>query len=70
MDVCKQCGKAPLSSDERGLSLKYLGRGVTEFFCMDCLAEYLGTTVPDLEHMILVFRKQGCRLFAPWDGEE
>lgn len=64
-DICRNCGKSPLSSNERGLCLKYLGRGTTEFLCMGCLAQTLGTTVLDLEHMIFVFRTQGCRLFPP-----
>lgn len=65
MSVCKQCGKSPLSSNERGLCLKYIGRYTTEFQCIDCLAVTLGTTKIDLEHMAFVFRRQGCTLFPP-----
>ena len=64
-DICFKCRKSPLSSNERGLCLKYLGRATTQFLCMDCLAEELGTSTADLEHMIFVFRTQGCRLFPP-----
>lgn len=59
---CKKCDKR-LSYDEIGIHKKLLGRGATEYFCFDCLAEHLKTTVDELKRLIVVFREQGCAFF-------
>ncbi|KJR46361.1 hypothetical protein UF75_3228 [Desulfosporosinus sp. I2] len=59
---CCECSKA-LTRDEIALSKKLIGRNINEFFCIDCLAEYIDCSVEDLEVKILEFKEQGCALF-------
>lgn len=60
--ICIECGKN-LSKDEVAISQKMLGRNITEFYCIDCLAEYLDCDRDDLEVKIQEFKEQGCILF-------
>ena len=60
---CVTCGKAPLVKNEIGINKKLLGEGTKAFYCIDCLAEYLGVTVQDIEDKIEEFKEQGCKLF-------
>lgn len=60
---CVACGKEPLTKDEVGINKKLLGESTAAFYCMDCLAEYLGVTVQDIEDKIEEFKEQGCKLF-------
>jgi uncharacterized protein YlaI len=61
--VCYVCGKKNLSKNEVGLNKKLLGRGIRQFYCIDCLAEYLEVTTEELLERIEDFRSQGCALF-------
>lgn len=61
--ICDKCGKE-LSKNEVGLNKKLISRKTLEFLCMDCLAEYLGTTREILEEKIEQFRSEGCDLFV------
>ncbi|SHK77939.1 hypothetical protein SAMN05216582_11735 [Selenomonas ruminantium] len=61
--VCIGCGKESLSKDEIGVNKKLLGESVTEYYCMDCLADYLEVSVEDLQDKIEEFKEQGCTLF-------
>ena len=45
---CSSCRKKPLSKDEVGVCKKMLGKGTKKFFCLDCFASYLDTTVEEL----------------------
>lgn len=63
MRECVACGKKPLEKDTVGINLKLLGRNIKNMYCMDCLADYLGCTVEDLEDKIEEFREEGCTLF-------
>ena len=40
-----------------------LGENINNFYCMNCLADYLGTTVEDLLDKIEEFKDEGCTLF-------
>ena len=60
---CVSCGKQPLVKDEIGVNKKLLGKETAVFYCMSCLAEYLGVTVQDIEDKIEEFKEQGCKLF-------
>jgi hypothetical protein len=60
---CIVCGQSPLSKDEVGVSKKLLGKKIEVFFCLPCLADYLDTTVDDLNNKIEEFKDQGCKLF-------
>lgn len=57
------CGIPVTEKDTIGINKKLLGKQTKEFFCMDCLASYLGTTVEDLLEKIEEFKEEGCALF-------
>ena len=61
--VCCSCGKESLSRDEVGICKKLLGTKARNFFCIDCLASYLDTTVDELLERIEEFKEEGCKLF-------
>ncbi len=60
---CLACRKAPLDKDTIGINKKMLGTNVKSFYCMDCLADYLGCTIEDLLEKIEEFKDEGCTLF-------
>ncbi len=60
---CVSCGKEALERDEIGINKKLLGEQVKAFYCMDCLADYLGVSVEDILDKIEEFKDQGCKLF-------
>lgn len=60
---CVTCGKKPLQKNEVGITLKLLGENTRVYYCRECLAEYLGVTIQDIEDKIEDFREQGCKLF-------
>lgn len=61
---CSSCRKKPLSKDEVGVCKKMLGKGTKKFFCLDCFASYLNTTVEELNEKIEEFKEEGCKLFS------
>ena len=61
--VCFVCGKQSLTRDEIGINKKLLGESVTSYYCLGCLADYLGVTVQDIQDKIEDFRAEGCTLF-------
>lgn len=60
--TCVECRKA-LKKDEIALTQKILDPDAQEFYCLDCLAEYLECDVDDLKVKIEEFKEQGCALF-------
>lgn len=60
---CVICGKQHLDRDTIGINKKLLGLKTENFYCMDCLADYLGCTVQDLLDKIEEFKADGCKLF-------
>jgi biotin operon repressor len=60
---CVSCGLQDLDKDTVGINKKLLGLEVQNFYCMDCLASYLDTTVEDLNEKIEEFKNEGCKLF-------
>ncbi len=60
---CYSCGKKNLDKNTIGLNKKLLGKEVRNYFCKDCLADYLDTTVDDLNEKIEEFKDEGCTLF-------
>lgn len=60
---CVSCGKEALEKNEIGINKKLLGEQVESFYCMDCLADYLGVSVLDILDKIEEFKDQGCKLF-------
>ena len=60
---CVMCGKPNLDKNTVGINKKLLGENISNFYCMDCLAEYLGCTVDELLDKIEEFKAEGCKLF-------
>lgn len=60
---CISCGKQEIEKNTTGLNKKLLGKNISNYYCMDCLADYLGCTVEDLEEKIEEFKDEGCTLF-------
>ncbi len=60
---CVICGSPELDKDTIGINKKLLGAQIENFYCMDCLAEYLGCTVEELLEKIEEFKAEGCKLF-------
>lgn len=60
--TCCECGKT-LKKDEIALTRKLIDIDTEEFYCLDCLAEYIGCSVQDLKEKIQEFKEQGCTLF-------
>lgn len=46
------------------LTFTMLGKGTKKFFCLDCFASYLDTTVEELNEKIEEFKEEGCKLFS------
>lgn len=61
---CIACGIKDLDKDTIGINYKLLGDDITSFYCMDCLADYLGCSKQDLFDKIEEFKEEGCKLFA------
>ena len=59
---CVECKKV-LMKEHIALSKKLLGRNITQFYCINCLAKYIECEVSDLEIKIMEFKEQGCVLF-------
>lgn len=60
---CIACGKKKLDKDTIGINKKLIGEDVKTFYCMDCLADYLGCKVQDILDKIEEFKEEGCKLF-------
>ncbi len=60
---CIACGKKELDKDTIGINKKLLGADIKSFYCMECLADYLGCAVEDLLDKIEEFKDEGCTLF-------
>jgi hypothetical protein len=60
---CVICGKTDLDKDTVGINKKLLGEQIQNFYCMDCLAEYLECMVEELLDKIEEFKAEGCKLF-------
>ena len=61
---CVACGRTDLDKDTIGINKKLLGEDVSTYYCMDCLADYLGCEVQDILDKIEEFKEQGCKLFS------
>lgn len=60
---CVACYKKNLDKNTIGINKKLLGTDMIHFYCMDCLADYLNTTVEELLEKIEEFKEDGCKLF-------
>lgn len=62
-DSCIACGMTPLSRNEIGINKKLIDAGATRFYCLSCLADYLGVSQQDILDKIEEFKEEGCKLF-------
>ena len=60
---CIACNKPDLDNNTIGINKKLLGMDVKNYYCIDCLADYLGCTVEDIYDKIDEFKSEGCKLF-------
>ena len=60
---CLACRKMQLDKDTIGINKKMLGKQVKSYYCLDCLADFLGCTVNELLDKIEGFKEEGCTLF-------
>ena len=65
---CAECD-APMTGDEAALNYKLVDKKTTHILCPACLGKRLELTPAHLHEMIVLFRKQGCTLFSPWEGD-
>ncbi len=63
---CVECD-APMTGDEAALNYKLTDKKTTHILCPACLGKRLELPPASLREMIVLFRKQGCRLFSPWE---
>ncbi|MBP3693068.1 MAG: hypothetical protein J6J31_01355 [Thermoguttaceae bacterium] len=62
--ACRVCKKTPLTKNELGLTKKLIDPKAAEFFCLECLADYLEVTSEELLDKIEDFKQEGCKLFS------
>ena len=67
--TCKKCG-AKLGSDDIAIHQNLVSRNDTEFFCIDCLAEYYRTTREVIQQRIDYYRKSGTLCQAAAVGND
>ncbi len=60
---CIACQKDIKEKDTIGINKKLLGEDIKNFYCMDCLADYLECDVQDILDKIEEFKEEGCKLF-------
>lgn len=60
---CVICNKDKLDKDTIGINKKLLGTDIRNFYCMDCLADYLGCSIDEILEKIEEFKDEGCKLF-------
>lgn len=63
MAECVICGKQRLDKNTVGINKKLLGKDVENYYCIDCLADYMECSVEDLLEKIEEFKAEGCILF-------
>lgn len=61
---CICCKKQDLDRNTVGINKKLLGEKIAKFYCIDCLADYLGVSVEELQEKIEQFKAEGCKLFS------
>ena len=61
---CVACNKPDLDKDTVGINKKLIAEDTKSFYCMDCLADYLGCEVQDILDKIEEFKEEGCKLFS------
>ena len=62
---CVECD-APMTGDEAALNYKLVDKKTDRLLCPVCLGRKMELSPDVLREMIILFRKQGCRFFSPW----
>lgn len=60
---CISCGKQNLVKNEVGINKKLLGEKIENYYCLECLADYLEVSVDEINSKIEEFKEEGCVLF-------
>ena len=60
---CVACGKNDLNKNTIGINKKLLGDKLKNFYCIDCLANFLEVETQDIFDKIEEFKNEGCKLF-------
>ena len=60
---CAACGKNDLNKNTIGINKKLLGDKLKNFYCIDCLANFLEVEAQDIFDKIEEFKNEGCKLF-------
>lgn len=60
---CVACALENLTKNTIGINKKLLGTEIENYYCLDCLADYLDVTVEELLEKIEEFKEEGCKLF-------
>ncbi len=60
---CIACGKRPLTKNEISINKKLLGMKSKNFYCIECLANFLEVEPQDILDKIEDFKNDGCKLF-------
>ncbi len=60
---CVACHKEITDKNTIGINKKLLGESIKNFYCLDCLADYLECDVQDILDKIEQFKEEGCKLF-------
>lgn len=63
-NTCIACGQEILDKDTIGINKKLIGDNVKNYYCITCLADYLGCEVQDIYDKIEEFKEEGCKLFV------
>ena len=61
----QKCSVCENEADKMAIALckKIINRNAKKFYCISCLANYLDTTVEELEEKAAEFKEEGCTLF-------
>jgi len=62
---CAQCDSS-LARDDVAISRRLIGRGISRFYCIPCLAARLGVSQAVIRLKIKEYRAMGCALFPPY----
>lgn len=60
--ICEKCSVV-VEKDIIALNKKLISKYTKEFFCINCLADFLDTGVETLTEKIEQFKEEGCTLF-------
>ena len=60
---CFSCGRKSLDRNSIAINQKLRGKKLEHYYCIDCLADYLGCSVQDIQDKIEEFKDEGCKMF-------